>query len=509
MKSIFIWTFIFSSFLIKVCQSQEISQLDFKKIKLKGDVESITTNMFELEENFGMLEKNKFLAEEKYFFNNLGFIEKHIWQENGSEVICNFTYDEDNGNLLSEKCEPGQTIIFSYDEDSKIKEKIIYNDDGNLDVKIQYTYDKKKRKIEEHCFSGSTGDLYKKLYFLYDNFGNLIEEISHFPDPITGVYFKKRNLFSYDRLGNKIKESEVEQYSTFILKTPKYYRVAFKDWPIDIKNKYYSGIKWRTKYKQIYKYDKQLLISQGFDSIFFLKYYYNEFGDISSIVNEKTNIEEIFSYLYDEFGNWIEKTSYKKNKYSNIIINNTSNTVQERIIVYRNDKSLNDSNKEIFESNSEEKIEFIDEDFGINKNKDSVYELIDSSSLNLIFEVPSSSLPNSGGCKVILKIKNNLISAFEYCEGVDTSNFELMADKKIIFKLKFIENNMYKISEILQKNWSSVECEYIQIKDKTLYLYDKNFNVVRSWFCLYGNILKKNCSEVICPCIFLPYSNNK
>ena len=125
---------------------------------------------------------------------------------------------------------------------------------------------------------------------------------------------------------------------------------------------------------------------------------------------------------------------------------------------------------------------------------------------NLFFSVPPPTGPGSGVCSVNLVIRNSTIEGTESCGGHDEMGHT--ESSETIFKVKFIKNHKYKVSDLL-KNGSggSIGCEYFEIASNKLYLYDENLNIINDAYCQWGNTVNPINDNETCDCVFFPSPN--
>lgn len=129
-----------------------------------------------------------------------------------------------------------------------------------------------------------------------------------------------------------------------------------------------------------------------------------------------------------------------------------------------------------------------------------------NSNKKIEYLIPPPSGPGTGVCEVTLTVDNVFLLATETCGGYDEHGRTESSRK--LFKKEFISNHKYKVSELINtKDGSSFGCEYFEIMDNKLYLYDENKKIINDWFCTYGNIENRKDNLESCDCIFLPIEN--
>ena len=117
----------------------------------------------------------------------------------------------------------------------------------------------------------------------------------------------------------------------------------------------------------------------------------------------------------------------------------------------------------------------------------------------IIFNIPSPSGPGSGVCSVTLTIDGSYLTATETCGGHNENEHTESTEK--LFRVGFLKSHKYKVSKLINTNdGSSFGCEYFEIKENKLYLYDENMKIINDGFCCFFN-------KETCDCIFLPTEN--
>ena len=172
-------------------------------------------------------------------------------------------------------------------------------------------------------------------------------------------------------------------------------------------------------------------------------------------------------------------------------------------------------------SSSNEKVEIIKEykdsialvekanqDSIVNSDfKDEKIIIIPKIKEKLTFHIPPPSGPGTGVCEVTLTIDNDFLLATETCGGHDENGHTESTEK--LFNTEFKRDFRYKVSELINTDMgSSFGCEYFEIKENKLYLYDENNKIINDWFCTIGGFAvnyKENMET--CDCIFLPSEN--
>ena len=130
----------------------------------------------------------------------------------------------------------------------------------------------------------------------------------------------------------------------------------------------------------------------------------------------------------------------------------------------------------------------------------------EKNSSKMIFNIPPPSGPGTGVCNVSLTIDSKYIIANQTCGGHNENGH--IESTEELFNVPFVKNRKYKVSKLFDtSNGSSFGCEYFEIKENKLYLYDEKMKLVNDWFCIYGNTLQDYSNRETCDCIFSPSKN--
>jgi len=152
-----------------------------------------------LEENTYEFEEGRFYSKFQYKYDvNNSLIERISYSSSNTvNSQYKFEYKYDSEKKVIEKYKPKTNydrIFFKYDNDGNLIEKIIYN-----------YYDPKE---SDHFFED-------KFTWKYDAKGNVIEETKYFSNG--SIEYKKGYVFQYDNTGNWIKyiysENDIQKYS--------------------------------------------------------------------------------------------------------------------------------------------------------------------------------------------------------------------------------------------------------------------------------------------------------
>ncbi len=187
-----------------------------------------------------------------------------------------------------------------FDDKGNLTEKnVYYKSAGYLSNKNTYKYGEKGNLTEEDDYSPG-GRLHRKLTYKYDEKGNMTEENSYYSDG----NMASKTTYKYDEKGNITEEN---LYNSDGHQTGKWSFKYDKKRNMIEQNSLYSDGSLLTKWT--YKYDERNnMIEEN-------SYYSN-----GSLLQKLT-----YKYIFDNIGNWIEKTEYE---------NDTPKYIIEREIEY-------------------------------------------------------------------------------------------------------------------------------------------------------------------------------
>ncbi|WP_097129657.1 hypothetical protein [Pedobacter xixiisoli] len=250
--------------------------------------------------------------------------EKIIYYVNGNERRGSFGSDEMNqydeqGNILTHS-------MVLYDEDTKkdtiVPASIFHYKDGLL--------------AKQENFSVLRGGIKKyEVETLYDKDKKIIKVTHNVFDQNKAVLDKNSHYYEYTVNSNNIKKSNISYYNDANKKFEFDYRLEQKfDGKNLLEEKYFG--KDNEIYREIkntYNDKKQLIKTINNDQVYAEVYYtYNEHNDV--IKRKHTDREDFvseitFTYKYDCYGNWIEKTEEEVTK------SNSKNEAEPKYVVKR------------------------------------------------------------------------------------------------------------------------------------------------------------------------------
>jgi hypothetical protein len=263
-------------------------------INLKGQVKSVKTKMFDIEED-----KEVIYEQEIMLFNKKGFkIEEASYNADGSlDYIIKYKYDT-NYNLIEKNR--------NAPNDERIE-------------KEQYLYDKNNNLVELKKYENEK--LYYKIIYEYDDRNNKIEEQHH-----NSGKLKIKTVFKYDDNNDKVEQLRYNSKKELEFKT--FYTYNNQHQIIILKSFYgiYSNYEFATKKTFTYndKGDKTEIVEYNVEDIPKEReeFKYNENRDMTFINTFNANGVLINSnetnYILDHKSNWIKFTSYHNGNKSRI-----------------------------------------------------------------------------------------------------------------------------------------------------------------------------------------------
>lgn len=311
MKNIFLC--IMALFAVNVF-SQE-NQTDLQELNLKGKVKSVRSVDYEAVEVSGEVVKGRIVEDNFFAYNEAGsVVEKTKYYADGT---------------------PCEKFIVTYDSEGRVIEGCMYNSEGKIDFKKVITYDNKGNKLTENE-SNEKGEVRVKESFKYDDKNNLINKDTQFFDGNLDA----KTVFEYDKKGNLIKQHLYREGSWLTEIYSKRIENGITIKEIQSKSEKQKKEKKILKYNDkgnvieeseydakgnlleriTYKYDaegREIEVNwenpNGF--LVYSKYIktYNDRGILSGVkyVYPNGNIEQyVYSYEYDNQGNWIKKILY-------------------------------------------------------------------------------------------------------------------------------------------------------------------------------------------------------
>jgi hypothetical protein len=127
----------------------------------------------------------------------------------------------------------------------------------------------------------------------------------------------------------------------------------------------------------------------------------------------------------------------------------------------------------------------------------------------LTFHIPPPTGPGTGVCEITLSIDKSFLLATETCGGHDEYGRTESTEK--LFNIEFKRDFRYKVSELFDTDMGrgyAFGCEFFEIKENKLYLYDENNKIINDWFCTVGGFaVNYEENTETCDCIFFPSEN--
>jgi len=301
MKRLSYFIAIFTIFIVNNTFAQDNLAPNTKDEGLKGKVKKVKLKSYEAKEQSGTFVKSNLKVDEQCWEYNIKskLIVYSIYNADSKlSLIETYTY---NSGCMTEHKKIIRNITEEYST-CKCDDKgnVIENTEKvHLPGIATYKYNDKGKTIEEFFNFPSDGS-WGKYTYTYNESGNLIKvyQINQYNEESSYTY-------KYDAKGNKIESNS--KYSNnsmkYDVKGNRVEETSYKNGKID--------------YKLIYKYDQQGNVIESLR--------YNSEG----CSNEKS----IYIYVYDNFKNWIKKTSYTENN-SFGIKENVYPRIEEREIEY-------------------------------------------------------------------------------------------------------------------------------------------------------------------------------
>ena len=211
-KSVLCIIMLSFSILTLSCVNNSIKN-DLEKQNLNGNLKSVKENNFFAVDKFGEIvksEKPMDRIDVSYIFNEKGnkveetsyhsdgtLYEKKKYRYNEKEILVQCSDYLPNGEL-------DQIFTYNYDENDCLIEENRISTKGELYDRRAFKYDKKNNRIEERGY-GYDRSLYYKCVFSYDDKGNLTEENTY--DGTTGKLFRKSS-YIFDEKSNEIARTD-------------------------------------------------------------------------------------------------------------------------------------------------------------------------------------------------------------------------------------------------------------------------------------------------------------
>ncbi len=249
----------------------KVNETDVKILGLKGGVKSVKYTTYDAELKFGEIKKgvrSGSSRDNRYYYFNEKEVKTEVGERDSFDQIQRKTLYKynDKGNLIqtsnfNSKSEFTGKTIYTRDNKGNLIETGDFNSKGDFIGKIIYTRDNKGNAIETNNYD-FIGSLSSKFKFEYDKKGRVLESIYYGSDG----ELREKTYIKYDEKGRSIEVKLVIGTSVFI-ESLKYGNKEKDDLTLMIKSENYS-------------------------------------------IMSKT----IYTYVYDENGNWIEKVSMKEKK---------------------------------------------------------------------------------------------------------------------------------------------------------------------------------------------------
>lgn len=285
-----------------------------------SDINTISTiTVYEYKNDTNLLKKTITYPNPDYNKNNIGLVQ--------------ITEDTPQKQLEKYVLSPFIRNTYNYNNSNQLIESIEYNSDGSFSVKHIYKYDINAKLIELKSFR-TDGSTYNHLTYKYDRNGREVESNNfasysrHLPSKTTTIYndmdliqkieydFKGKLITIQNYTNNRITDRKdfTSNGDLNLITIFKYDRNGV------IVNSHTKDTLGKTTEKIIYNYKKSKLTEEitynGSSEIIekhVLNYDKNENIILDNYYNYTSNftLEQIFTYEYNNQGDWIKKISYK------------------------------------------------------------------------------------------------------------------------------------------------------------------------------------------------------
>ena len=166
--------------------------------KVKGDVMTYTDKTFSAITEDGEPAKDLMLYFHKKFDKGGNLIEDFRYDQDGVREHAVYIQYDKRGNIIERVKESGNypsTMKYEYDNKGIISKRTIYSYDADSTV-ILYSYDDKSSVLQGDVYEDG-GKMHAKLYFRFDEYGNLVSYESGEPNGEPEVNHK----FEFDSKG--------------------------------------------------------------------------------------------------------------------------------------------------------------------------------------------------------------------------------------------------------------------------------------------------------------------
>ena len=275
----------------------KLNKTDLEKMKLIGDVKSITESVSIMEKRPPYINLFCSYHTSKYTFDKAGYKTEELEYDSLNRCLGKSTYKHDaQGNLTEQKTfyADGKLVsmlTYKFNKDGDLLEQNEFTKDESptetRDRKISYTYIKKGKDCEVKGFD-AFWSLLSKSISIYNPFLEVTEQSYNTDDSL----FVK-NTFTYDLYGNLLVSNAYDASGKWMWKDTCMYNdegylvEKYRDIADD------PEYNFSTHYE--YKYDKNGALVEEFDNTSYHR--------------------DSLSYKYDNQGNWTEKTIYRNEHY--------------------------------------------------------------------------------------------------------------------------------------------------------------------------------------------------
>lgn len=273
------------------------NKTDLEKMKLIGDVKSITESVSTMEKRPPHINLFCTYHTTKYLFDIAGYMAEELEYDSLNNCLGKSTYVHDTqGNITEQKTfyadgKLASKLTYAFNKNGDLMEQNEFTKDENpnekRDRKITYTYIKKGKNSEVRQFD-AFGSLLSKSISTYHPFLKITEYKYNTDDK-----FFVKSTFKYDLYGNLLVSDCYNAAGKWVSQdTCMYNESGYLIEKIrsvaDDPERYFSN-------HFEYKYDNDGVLVEEFDDI--------------------SNHRDSLSYKYDSYGNWTEKYIYRNEHY--------------------------------------------------------------------------------------------------------------------------------------------------------------------------------------------------
>jgi hypothetical protein len=224
-------------------------------------------------------------------------IKNHIIDDENCFVTIDLTYDEDY-NVIGFKVYENDVLSAAYTFDKSIDKPLLlqnYDEDGAVESRDEYTYDKNGNLLTERSYFGD--EMMTEAIYTYDDHGNVLTKYyDNGEDAWTETY---ENTYENGVL------TEVKNYSHNVLQE----RFLYDSDGNEILHAYYYDGEEGSRYESTYENGKLVLLAEHSDGEETSReeYTYNDNGDLLTRIVKTEGVEDYCQEnIYNDAGQLIE-----------------------------------------------------------------------------------------------------------------------------------------------------------------------------------------------------------